>query len=148
MIKIYCEDGALNRHVKKLKRQADIEIYSFPFENTNSKTKTSSHPSELRVSNRYLRINDPATTRINQTLRSDIFEEIEKIVGSKNYNDIRHIDTAFKEECQIFVTPDKKDISSKSEELEKLTGMKIIHSDNTDKLDRAINEIRRRASSR
>jgi hypothetical protein len=41
--------------------------------------------------------------------------------------DVRHIDATYKSQCQAFLTPDKRDILSKKDELEGLLKMKFFH---------------------
>ncbi len=126
MIKIYCEDVAMTKEIKSLQNIADIELISFPFENKNRKVIRSNYPSELTMESTFITLDDTKID-ISNTDRSEIFELIEKVIGANNYNDIRHIDTAYKEKCQIFVSPDKGDIISKSNDLEKYTGIKFFY---------------------
>ena len=138
MIKIYCEDGSLTRDVRKLKSDK-VELITFPFENRNKRTRQSKKPSELLISNMFIRAS--SDIRIGDTDRSELFNQIESIVGKKNYNDIRHIDTAYKEQCHIFISPDKKDIVSKGEDLHKLTGIKFFHCDDIASIQKYISKL-------
>ena len=78
---------------------------------------------------------------ISDTARSEIFKSIEKIVGKENYNDIRHIDTAYKEKCTLFITPDKGDIVKHKENLEKLSGIKFFYCEDFEAIKGYIDKI-------
>ncbi|MBN1186850.1 MAG: hypothetical protein JXB49_31525 [Bacteroidales bacterium] len=138
-IKIYCEDGALNKNIRSLKKMQNIELISFEFENRNKRTRKSKKPSELTCDSSFIKAD--SSILISDTARSELFEDIVRIVGAENYNDIRHIDTAYKEECQIFITSDKKDIVSKRKELEKLTGIKFFYDQDYAAIKSFVDEI-------
>ncbi len=140
MIKIYCEDGAMSKGVKKLKNEDNIKLISFPFENFNKKTISSKKPSELLASSSF--VLSSSDIRISDTVRSEIFEKIEAIIGAENYNDVRHIDTAYKEKCHIFLSPDKKDIINNGEELQKLTGIKFIYCEDIESIHNHIKDLK------
>jgi len=70
---------------------------------------------------------DDDTNSFDQMSASEKFNEILSIVGVANEFDARHLDSAYKSHCHCFLTPDKKDISSKSETLDKLLSLKIFH---------------------
>lgn len=125
-IRIYCEDGAMTKEIKAMKASGDIELVSFPFENINRKVIRVNNPSDLTADSTFITADDTSIL-VSNTEHSDLYAVIGKIIGRGNFNDIRHVDTAYKEKCAIFVSPDKGDIISKSEELHKLTGMKFFH---------------------
>ncbi len=81
---------------------------------------------------------DDIGIRISDTDESEIFESIARIIGRNHFNDIRHIDTAYKENCKIFISPDKGDIISKAAELEKLTGIKFFYHKDIEGIKKAI----------
>ena len=124
-IKIYCEDGSMNKEIRSLNSYQSVELITFPFENFNKRTVDSKRPSELTCDSTF--ITADSDILISDTDRSEIFESLEKIIGARNYDDIRHVDTAYKEKCRVFISPDKRDIVNKGEELEKLTGIKFFY---------------------
>ena len=140
MIKIYCEDGSMTKAIKNLKKDSDIELVSFPFENINKRTTDSKRPSELTCDSTF--VTGDSDIRISDTVASELFAEIEEIVGKGNYNDIRHIDTAYKEKCQIFVSPDKKDIVNNGRKLFELTGIKFFYCDDIQGINKYIKQIK------
>ena len=141
VIRIYCENGALTSKVKKLKEIKDIKLLYFPFENYTKKANRSNSPSLLTCDNTFVTADDDRII-ISDTLPSEAFIKIENIVGRKNFNDIRHIDTAYKEKCQIFISPDKGDIINKSDKLEKITGMKFFYCDDFDSINNEIEKLK------
>lgn len=58
---------------------------------------------------------------------SKIYNELEQIVGKSNRQDILHLDSANKEQADIFLTSDKDDIWNHRQEIEKITSYKIFH---------------------
>jgi len=92
MIKIYCEDGAMTKSIKKLRRLENIELISFPFENFNKKTVSSKKPSNLTLDSGLWTWG--SDIKFSNMGSSELFEGIEKIIGAKNFNDVRHVDTA------------------------------------------------------
>jgi hypothetical protein len=138
-IKIYCEDGAMTKKVRSLRQRDNIKLISFPFENFNKRTIDSKFPSNLTCDT--TRITADSDILISDTLPSEIFNSIKKIVGANHFNDIRHIDTAYKENCKIFISPDKDDIINNGEELESITGIKFFFKEDFDLIENYINEL-------
>lgn len=141
-IKIYCEDGALTKEIKELRTTENIELFVFPFENKNRKVSRSNKPSMLTWDNKFITWDD-TSIKFNDTDKSELFEGIAEIVGENHLNDIRHIDTAYKETCIIFISPDKDDIVSKAKALEKLTGIKFFYSQDIQGIRAAIHDLKK-----
>ena len=141
MIKIYCENGALTKEIKALGLIDDIELIYFPFENFTRKAKRSNIPSELTWDNTFITFDDDKITFSNCD-RSEIFEPIAKIIGLNNLHDISHVDTAYKERCLIFISPDKGDIISKASNLEQITGMKFFYCQDFESINNEIEKKR------
>jgi hypothetical protein len=138
-IKIYCEDGAMTKEIRSLKQRDNIILISFPFENYNKRTVDSKLPSNLTCDSTL--ITADSDILISDTIHSEIFDLIKSIVGANNFNDIRHIDTAFKENCKIFISPDKDDIINKGEGLENLTGIRFFYCKDFKLIENYINEL-------
>ncbi len=130
----------MTKAIKNLKKDSDIELVSFPFENINKRTTDLKRPSELTCDSTF--VTADSDMKISDTVASELFVDIEKIVGKGNYNDIRHIDTAYKEKCQIFVSPDKKDIVNNGRELFKLTGIKFYYCEDIQGINKYIKQIK------
>ncbi len=126
MIKIYCEDGSMTKDLKSLGKEENVTLISFPFENRNKCTTDATKPSRLTCDSTFFTA-DNNKVKISDTVESDKYDQIKQIIGKQNLYDVRHFDTAYKEGCQIFVTPDKKDIVSKANELYELTGIRVFH---------------------
>lgn len=131
MIKIYCEDGAVTKPIRKIGQSEEFTLISFPFENHNRRTKDATKPSHLTADSTFFTA-DNTKVKLSNTSFSDKGNGIKDIIGINNFNDVRHFDTAYKEDCQIFLTPDKKDIASKANRLFTLTGIKVFHCDDID----------------
>ena len=139
-IKIYCEAGAMTKQVKNLKRLDNVELIGFPFESINRKVKTANKPSELTADITFITC-DNDEILISDTVKSERFEKISVIIGKNNFNDVRHIDTAYKENCKIFISPDKGDIISKARELQQLTGIAFFHFQNIQEIETEIQKL-------
>lgn len=125
MLKVYCERGAYRQDLSVLERSGQIEIVHYPYEGQNKKIRTRATPSVVTMDSTYVTFDD--TTPIGEMSASDKFPEILSIIGAANEFDARHLDSAYKSGCDCFLTPDKKDISSKSENLEKLLTLRVFH---------------------
>lgn len=58
---------------------------------------------------------------------SDMYPGLVKLVGRNK--DSRHLDTAYRNGCHIFLTSDKGDISDRREAIALLTGIWVFHND-------------------
>lgn len=59
---------------------------------------------------------------------SDQWENILKLVGTQNKKDAKHLDSAYMSKCDIFLTSDYDDISSKANSIFSLLGIRVFHS--------------------
>lgn len=130
MVKIYCDTGGYPQGLKSYERQGMVEIIMFPYENVNKKIRRKGKPSQARWSD----LNNFTWKDMNGSwsdyIGSNKFEKIKKIIGSENYEDILHLDSAYKSGCKVFFTRDRNDIINKRDELEKLLDIKIYHPNN------------------
>lgn len=140
MIKIYCELGSLSGEIKALKSKSDLEFIYFPFENTTRKLKAAQKPSNLLSSNGFVLAS--SDIHIGDTGGSDKFLRIQNLIGAKNFRDAQHIDTAYKENCKILISPDKKDITNFRKEIYNLTGVKCFHHTEIESIIKYINKLR------
>lgn len=63
-----------------------------------------------------------------ETAQIAIHDAVGNIIGkANNRNDILHVISAVSTNCDIFITNDKANISSKSSELESICGLKIFY---------------------
>ena len=138
-IKIYCEAGAMNKKIKGLKLLKNVTLISYPFENKNKKTIDSKLPSNLTFDSVFTSFD--CNLLFSNTAKSELFESIKKIVGGNNLNDVKHIDTAYKENCKIFISPDKDDIVKKGNDIEEITGMKFFYDRDFDLIANYISEL-------
>ena len=58
---------------------------------------------------------------------SDKFDEIQSIVGSSNMRDAKHLDSAYRAGCSVFLTSDKDDLWSKRERIRHSIGIAVLH---------------------
>lgn len=130
----------MTKSIKNLKKDPSIELISFPFENINKRTTDSIKPSELTMDSTFVTMD--SDIRISDTVGSEIFDDLKNIIGKENFNDIRHVDTAYKEKCQLFISPDKKDIVNKDVELFALTGMQFFYCEDISEIKKYINRIK------
>lgn len=129
-IKIYCDSGA---NIKFLKTYFScIEFYQYPYDSQDRPRKH--RPKVAKASNLCWK-NANATWEEMQTpwkdcCGSEVYESLIKIVGKSNHEDILHLDSAYKEGCNIFLTSDKDDIWSKRCDIERICGFNIfLHKD-------------------
>jgi len=127
---IYCDTGASIKKVKKWAMQrsfyARIKWKGFPSENKNKNlenVKRPSAPSWDRMSANW----EEWESKWEDTSASENYLKIEEIVGKENKEDVQHLDSAYRSQCQYFFTSDKKDILSNKEQLERLLHLKLFN---------------------
>lgn len=138
-LRIYCEIGSIGK-VKHLEKDYNIEFVYFPYDISKTRhMKQSKKPSGLTADTAMLTAD--STVAISDTEASQIFIELLRIIGTENKADARHIDTAFKEKCKIFITNDKKDIISKKEKLQELTQIDFFYVDELIQIENCIKSL-------
>lgn len=122
---VYCDTGGYRKELKKYGK--NITLVMFEYENTNKNISNDCLPaSNLTYDDLE---NSPATVgdlTFDSFDSSDKIKQIEQIVGKENQKDVFHLDSAFKSNCDIFLTSDNDDIYSNKEDLEKLLSFKIF----------------------
>lgn len=126
-MKVYCDNGIRPAWIKRLQVSNKVELMFFPYENTNRGIKKLAKPSTATWNNLNMAWNDLNDITWNTFVKSDKFEEIEKIIGKEHKNDIRHLDSAYKSKCIAFITSDKNDFINHRKNLEKLLDIRIFH---------------------
>jgi len=139
-IKIYCEAGAMTSEVRNLKSNPKVKLIGFPFEMKNKRVYKATKPSELTCDSMLINA-DNTEIKVSDTVKSKKFELIAQVIGATNFNDVRHIDTAYKEKCKIFISNDKNDIINNAIELENITGIKFFHPNDIDEIKKLILEM-------
>ena len=134
-MRVYCDTGAYVSGLSDLERAGSISVHQFKYENRSRRIGKGAVPSDLRYDdlNNYT-YDELGTTDVLSTLTYDQlgginsrFAEIQKILGAQNRADAQHIDSAFMTDCKAFLTSDKRDIWSKREALQALTGVRVFH---------------------
>ena len=127
-MKIYCDTGAFLQELKCLQDRGIIELYTFKYENKNKRIKKSGLPSKATYNDlKNYTYNDLKGIRLSDFSGSEKYEQIVSVLGLENRIDILHLDSAYKNKCEVFLTSDKHDIWLKREELLVILGMRIFH---------------------
>jgi hypothetical protein len=136
--KVYCETGALTQEIKKLGKSGSVALVHFPYDPcSHIRTLAGiAMPSNAKIRDLNLPINDLPGT-IADYSGSMHFAEIFSILGGQR-QDALHVDSAFRQGCLAFVTPDRGDILKHKVELEKLLGIRFFHPDEWGDLERFI----------
>lgn len=132
MIKIYCENGALTKSIKNLCAKKDVTCLYFKFEEKCRKLKESDKPTDPVFSS--TKLTWDSTILFNETFPSEKYNQIAEVVGKINLNDCKHIDTAYKEGCRLFITPDKDHIVKNGKVLFEITGIRFFHRDDLESI--------------
>lgn len=126
-MKIYCDNGACPKELKQLQNKGVVELFMFPYENTNRHIKKSGLPSECGWSDLKNFTWDTLPNTWDDYSGSDKYQQIIQLIGLENKRlDISHLDSAYKSECEIFLTNDKDDIWIHRAELEDLLNIRIF----------------------
>ena len=126
MIKVYCERGAMRKELKQLKQDGLVQLIHFPYEGHNKKVEITDIPSLVTADMTYMTAD--STIPIGACDPSDKYEAIKLVIGSHEF-DTRHIDTAYKNKCQVFLSRDKDDVVGHAKELNDLLGLEFLHPD-------------------
>lgn len=129
MIKVYCDTSGFRQGLKDLQNQGKIELVMFSYENKNRNITNSGKPSAATIGDLKNFTIGALPGTIGDYKGSNRFESLKEIMGEENRVDILHLDSAFKTGCLFFLTRDRKHIVSKREEIEKILGIKVVHSD-------------------
>ena len=127
-MKIYCDNGACPLELKNFQKEGVVELFMFRYENNNRHIRNSGEPSKATWADmkNYAWQNAPGTW--NDYAGSEKYDQIAELIGlANNRVDVLHVDSAYKNRCEIFITNDKDDIWSKREQLEPLLGMRFFH---------------------
>ena len=130
-MKVYCEHGALTRELKRLEQEGRVTLLLYPYEMRTKRIAALAEPSDPTWEESNTAWEEEEGTW-NDLLPSSKFKSILGIVGSANVRDAKHIDSAHKSGCQAFFSPDRHDIISNGQLLEKLLGIKFYHSHDID----------------
>ena len=127
-MKIYCDTGGFRQELKYLQDTGVIELYSFKYENKNKHIRKSGCPSKVTYNDlKHYSYNDLEGICYTDFSGSNKYEQIVSVIGVENRVDILHLDSAYKSQCEVFLTSDKHDIWIKREELFLILGMRIFH---------------------
>jgi transposase len=127
-MKVYCDTGAFLQELKCLQDSGIIELYTFKYENKNKNIKNSGVPSKATyIDLKNYKYNDLKGISYSDFSGSDKYEKIVSVLGVENRVDILHLDSAYKSQCEVFLTSDKHDIWKKREELLVVLGMHIFN---------------------
>jgi hypothetical protein len=124
-LRVYCERGGYRRELRALEKAGAIQLVHFPYEGRTRRVRTQANPSKITADCTHITFD--SSVPIGSMTQSEKFQDILRIVGKDNEFDARHLDSAYKSGCSCFLTPDKRDISKKSAELEVLLGLKVFN---------------------
>lgn len=126
-VRIYCDNGTFPVWLKSLVCEKKVEVIYFYYENQTRRISTIASATDLTYGDHFaygLHIPYGSTP-------SNKYKKIIKVLGKENRNDARHLDSAYKDHCQCFITADKKHLvkNGKREQLEKCLRIKIYFHD-------------------
>lgn len=125
-IKTYCDNAISPKWLIRLSKKGLVELCYVPYENRTKRLRQV-EPSLVEYNQAGFTYNEPNVTY--DSFPSNKLELIQKIVGKDKDFDIRHLDAAYKNKCECFITSDKGDLiaNGKREMLEDLLSIKIFH---------------------
>lgn len=104
-----------------------VELVMFPYENKNKHIENVGLPSNCSYQDLKNFTYGTLQGAYGDYSGSDKYEKIVELLGLANKRvDILHLDSAYKTECNIFLTNDKDDIWSHKVKLEELLGFRIF----------------------
>lgn len=128
MLNVYCDTGAYRSDLSELERNGSIRVYQFKYENKNRKIRHRALSSRPTWSETKYTWNElEGLTWNDMGKQSDHWPAIQSLIGKGNRVDAKHLDSAYMEGCQVFLTSDKGDICTHKRTLEQLLGIKVFH---------------------
>jgi hypothetical protein len=130
MVKVYCEHSAVTPDLRTLQSRGLVELVHFPYDpdSRSRRLKISAVPSEAQWGDLNLTWAEIGNRTWGDFRGSQHLPEILQVIGPANRRDALHIDSAFKSDCQVFVTRDS-DILAHRKRLEDLLGIRFFHPD-------------------
>jgi hypothetical protein len=126
-MRVYFDTGAITRELRAFERAGRIDILHFPYDQPPPKKRhTLAQPSAANPEDLNLEPGKLAF-KPDEFVGSGKFANIESIIGRENRRDVIHVDSAYKDHCQCFITSDRGDILAKRDRLEALLGIRFFH---------------------
>jgi hypothetical protein len=123
-VKVYQDTGAsLPKDLLEF-----CEVYQFPYDSADRPKKYPpkvANPCELTWAEAHCTWGE--MTFPWGELGSPVPEKIKNLIGIVNKTDYKHLGSALKMGCKVFLTSDKEHIWSKRKEIEEEFGLKIFH---------------------
>ena len=133
-IKIYLDSGAsLPKDLHKI-----CECYQFPYDSAHrpkNNTPILALPCELTWGEAHCRWEEAKFTW--QESASSVPDRIKDLIGKSNQQDYKHLGSALKMGCRVFLTSDKTHLWAKRNEIEAEYGLRIFHMPSEEKELRA-----------
>lgn len=128
MLLVYCDTGAYRAELRDYEREGVLTVHQFKYENRNRHIRHGAVPSKPTWEEMNYRWDEPRNvTWADLDRQSPKFHELIAIVGPENSRDAKHLDSAYATGCTVFLTSDKTDIWSKREQIQRATGMTVMH---------------------
>jgi hypothetical protein len=128
MVLVYCDTGGYRSELKDFEQQGLIKLLNFKYENRNKYIKDIAPPSEPTYQDmHYSSLELCGMTSIDLGKKLSKKDQIIKLIGECNIRDIKHLDSAYMAGCKAFITSDKDDICSKSNEIFHLLDIHVFH---------------------
>lgn len=130
MIRIYCDTCGYQPWLKTIEFKDQIKLMGFPYENRNKRIEILQTPTNPTWNQMNVKWDEMKSIWNNPP--SEKFDAIAKILNNTGQNtdtDAKHLDSAYKGKCEIFLTNDINDIINNKIALEKLLGIKIFHAE-------------------
>ena len=128
-IKVYCEHNSHRPWLRLWQRAGMIQLVRFPYDRHSYNRSCTRHavPSAATWQGMNLTYEQCGNLRWDSAAGSDRFQEIAAIIGSKNFADVLHVDSASKSGCQLVLSGDKDHIIENGDRLHALLGIRFFH---------------------
>lgn len=127
MLKVYCDTGAYRAELASLEREGRLRVFQFKYENKNKNIRHKAAPSRPSWKELYTWKELDGLTWDDLGKTSEKRKTIESLLGPNCIRDVKHLDSAYMEGCEVFLTSDKGDIASRRHELASLLGITVLH---------------------
>ena len=135
--KIYCEPGALSKHLRELQHRGTVTLVHFSFDPGSHTGKISHEASPSGAQWRDLEYTWEQLDQLGITWddlkATGRITEIQAIIGPENRRDALHVNSAYLSSCIAMVTRDH-DILDHRDALENLLGLRFFDPDSDEDL--------------
>ncbi len=128
MKRVYCDTGGYRRELQAMEAGGQIELVTYGYENRNRKIPRRAPSSNPTWDEGDSIWDDETGTWNDYKAQSDRWPALVCLIGPQNLRDAKHLESAYRADCDAFLTSDYDDIVARAEEIYITIGVRVFHS--------------------